>query len=406
MKLVKIDPKKDYLLIPDAVWDGLADKIQENLAIYVSGGRIGQLVSLSMLNAATFTRAERIRLQGITLIPGLIDCHVHLAMNSSDLRQAVEEWEQRPEMTAQRIRGEALNYLAAGVVAVRDGGDMANIGLQARNMVREGICPGPIIISTGRAIFRKGKYGSFLGPGIENAAEAATQIAELKNEGVDQLKVVNSGIVSFKQFGTVGPPQFTREELTFMVNQAHALGLKVMAHASSREAVDTAIQAGVDSVEHGYFLESSQLELMAKFNTAWVPTLAPLGNLVKNGKPPYEGADLDVIRRSLEIQLSRVKEAHDVGVRLGIGTDAGANNVPHGLSYHDELSFFAAAGLSCTAILRLATARSAAILGLEQKIGSIRSGKEPFLLGIRGNPHKSLTFIRHPEWVFMPAPHF
>lgn len=403
MNLFKIHPDKSYLLMPDFLWDGLSEKIADSLAVYISGGQISQIIPFSSLDADAFTTADRIKLKGITLMPGFTDCHVHLAMDSNDLWQAVKDWDERPEMTTQRIFGELHNYLASGVVAIRDGGDKANIGLKIRDLLNDGSFPGPIVISTGRAIFKKGKYGSFLGPGIENAAEAAVQIEELKKTGINQLKVINSGIVSFKQFGLVGPPQFSTEELTCMVNLAHTLGLRVMVHASSQEAVDRAIKARADSVEHGYFLSTGQLELMAEAGVAWVPTLAPLGNLVADGKPPYNGADLDVIRRSFEIQLNRVREAHDLGVCLGIGTDAGANNVRHGFAYHDELAFFLAAGLSCPAILRLATGQSAAILGLDKRIGSVGPGKEPFLLGINGDPLRSINLVRQPEWVFIPG---
>jgi imidazolonepropionase-like amidohydrolase len=383
MNLLRIDKNKDYLLLPDFVWDGLSDQAQPGVAVYISRGEISQVLPAGSLYDNTCEDMEILQMPGITLMPGLVDCHVHFSMNCEP-------------------RTAALDYLNNGVTAVRDGGDKMGIGARTRDSIISGKFPGPVVKASGKAIYRKGKYGSFLGPGINSVEEAIEQI-KVSAIDTDQIKIIVSGIVSFKDFGVVGPVQFSMEELQAMVDKSHNLGLRVMAHASSAQGVDNAVAAGVDSIEHGYFLQTHQLEIMAQKKTAWIPTLAPLGNLAALNCLPYEGADIDVVRRSFDLQLIKVKEAHQLGVPIGIGTDAGANQVRHGYSYHEELGFFVAAGLNNHSILKMATSISAEITGVTAEMGTITQGKKPFLIGVYGNPLHSLKVLKKPSWVVMPA---
>ncbi len=403
MKFLKINADEDYLLIPDLLWDGIGDKPLKDHAVFITGGLISRLVPMSSLGENIIEGAELVRMEGTTLMPGLIDCHIHLSMNSESLSQAVDEWENRPVLAERHACQAAADFPVNGVLAVRDGSDKTGIGLTVRNKILSGLAPGPLVVATGRAVYKKGRYGIFLGPGIRTTDEALKQVEGLKTEGVDQLKVVVSGLVSFKELGVVGPSQFSISELKVIVDYAHHLGLKVMAHASSAEAVEVSARAGVDSVEHGYFLGTKQLELMAINGTAWVPTLAPLGNLVFSNYLPYGGADMDVIRRSFDIQLSRLKEAVELGVSVGIGTDAGANRVLHGYSYHDELRYYSMAGLSNMIILKMATSVSAEIIGQKGQLGAVSAGRKPYLISLLGNPLESLGFLCSPEWVIMPG---
>lgn len=405
MKLIRISPERDYLLMPDLIWDGVSDGLTGGLAVYISRGIISRLIPVGTLCENTLDNLELVNLKGLTLMPGLVDCHVHLAMNGVNLFQAIDDWEKRPGSVIEKAFHAAWDYLANGVLAVRDGSDKINIGLQVRDAIRNEETPGPAVVACGRAVYKKGMYGSFLGPGVRSVRDAPEQVEVLHAEGIDQLKVVVSGLVSFKEFGVVGPVQFTTPDLRAIIDKAHGLGLKVMAHASSGQAVATAVRAGVDSVEHGYFMASAQLALMAAAGTAWVPTLAPLGNLIFRNHLPYEGADMDVIRKSFDLQLARVAEAHARGVLLGIGTDAGANHVEHGFSYHDELRYFSMAGLDNLAVLRLAAGNSADIIGKGHEMGGICPGKKPYLIAVPGDPLKSLDVLRKPELAVIPSFH-
>lgn len=400
MKLLKISRKKKYLLVPDLVWDGISGRPEKNLAVSVSDGLIKQVAPVNSKDDCPET--EYIALPGLLLMPGLVDCHVHFSMNCKNLFQAIDDWQNRPSAVMDLAKQAAADYLSNGVLAVRDGGDKMNIGLEVKHHISQGNFPGPSVTATGQAIYRRGKYGDFLGPGVNSLSEALAQVESFGESGIDQLKVVISGLVSFKDYGVVGPTQFSVSELTEIVAKAHSIGLKVMTHASSAAAVELALKSGADSIEHGYFLEPCQLERMAQTQTAWIPTLAPLGNLVTSGQMPYPGANAEVIKKSFELQLERLNEAFGLGVNLGIGTDAGANQVNHGFSYHEELQYYSMAGLDNAAILRLATGASAQIIGQQDKLGTLREGYSPFLIGLTGNPFNSLSHLRSPELVILP----
>lgn len=409
MQLLKISEKAEYYLIPDAVWTGTGKTPLRNNAVHIKNGYIQAILKSpdipdrAAVPAQYGKQSEIVRLPGVTLLPGFIDCHIHLSMDGHDLPRAIKEWDDHPEATEKRVQDELAAYLKHGILAVRDGGDKKNIGLKAKKAVAAGRRTGPYIVATGQAIYRKDMYGSFLGPGISNLKEVLPAVKEIAAKGADQLKVVVSGLVSFKKFGVVGAPQFTADELSYIVKTGHAYGLKVMAHASSRAAVDIAVAAGVDSVEHGYFLSDSTIARMAEQGTYWVPTVAPLGNLVKDNRIPYPGADLDVIKGTCELQLKQIANAHAAGVILGIGTDAGANTVPHGVSYFDELNYFREAGLDWPSILRTATRHSAIIAGLESIMGTVEPGKKPYLVGVESNPLDLPAPFKSPVFICLPV---
>lgn len=401
MKTIKIKPDKYYIIHAGQVWEGAGSSgLLQNCTVTIKKGRIERVSTGGLkteINDAQHD-AQVIRLPEITLMPGLIDCHVHLAFDSQNLLKTIEEWTTNPAATRSRIKQWMQDSLSSGLVALRDGGDLYGFSLQTREAQKTGQLEGPKILSPGTALYKKGRYGHFLGPGIETLADAKDQIAALAEQKVDHIKIVVSGLVSFKEYGLVGKTQFTAEELRAIVDTAHRYGLPVMAHASSDEAVSTAISAGVDSVEHGYFVKDATLKQMAESQTAWLPTVAPLGNLLTAGHVPYPGANLDVIRRSYEGQLEAINKAVNYGVLLGIGTDAGANQVYHGKSYLDELKYYQKAGLSNEEILSAATSASAKIVGMHEA-GHLKPGKLPLFIGVRGNPLQNLNQLKNIEFI-------
>lgn len=404
--LIRLSTDKTYYLIPDCIWDGVTDNLRKQSAIVIENGIIKSVCSSEQLkvNLIDPHTTQIIRMPGITIIPGLVDCHVHFSMNGKNLFKAIDDWANHPEATLSVAKDAACTYLKYGIVSVRDGSDKAGIGLVTRQNILNGQIAGPLVTATGMAIYKKSMYGSFLGPGVETVGEAVSQVRHLAATGVNQIKIVLSGLVSFKQFGNVGPVQFSVEELLPIVETCHSLGLKVMAHASSSAAVKTAVLAGIDSVEHGYFITSDLLELMQKHRTAWVPTLSPLGNLVAEHVIPYEGADLEVIEKTFLQHLSKIREAVEIGVLLGTGTDAGANHVFHGRSYYNELEYYSQAGLDNLTILKSATSASAIINGVDNVLGSIVPGKKPFFCCVSGNPLKDLSVLKKPQTIILPDP--
>lgn len=398
MEIRRLNPEQDLSILAGGLLAETGDRLINDAVIEIKKANIDCV--LSEVDMATYEPCGRVvDLSGLTVLPGLIDCHVHFALDAVDLYGAIDSWDDMA-LVKKRVQQYALDFLNNGVLAVRDGSDRANIGLAVMEAVLQGKYPGPNIMATGEAIYKKGQYGSFLGPGINTVADVEREIKKLLHYGISQLKVAQSGLVSFKEYGQVGPVQFDLDELIFIVEMAHSHGLPVMVHASGAEAVDIAVRAGVNSIEHGYFVQTATLELMAEKGTAWVPTLTPLGNLVKSGQV-YPGASVDVIRQTHQEQMKKVKEAWDLGVLLGVGTDAGANQVYHGVSYHEELAFYQEAGLKPAEIIKAATANSAQVLGWEKMLGVIGKGKIPFIIAVKGNPLADIKCLSDVQFVLL-----
>ncbi len=335
-----------------------------------------------------------VSLPDLTVMPGMIDCHVHLALDGRDFQAALARWNSPPDWVP-AVQAAFSESLAAGLVALRDGGDGGNIGLQARELVQEGRPEGTRLMSCGMAIGRTGRYGSFLGPGVSGVTEACELLDTLAGQGVDWVKVLVSGIVSFKEFGKVGALQFEQGELDTIISYAHSLGLPVMAHASSDEAVRMAVRASADSVEHAYFVTPQTLEMMASSGIPWVPTVVPVANQVLTpAAANHTGASRDIITRTYELQLERIAEGASKGVPLGIGTDAGAAGVLHGQGYALELELYSQAGMTPAEIIKAATFTGAQICGLGEELGSIAPGKQARLIGVKGDPLQKLELLR------------
>ncbi|OAT80692.1 metal-dependent hydrolase family protein [Desulfotomaculum copahuensis] len=351
--------------------------------------------------SCTGTGAVRVlELPGCMLMPGLVDCHVHLALDGRDFNASRERWNDRAGV--QELIGANLSAaLERGITAVRDGGDLALAGLAARDTVAAGRPPGPLVLASGHALRRRGEYGSFLGPGL-TPAELETAVDRLAGRGVDQIKVLVSGLVSFREYRRVGGPQFSAGELERIVNCAHSRGLKVMAHASGDEAVRLAVEAGADSIEHGYFVRRETLVQMAARGIPWVPTVVPVACQLQEGFcAQYSPAEKEVIRQTYRRQLQQIGLARQLGVMLGVGTDAGAGGVPHGRGYLDELLLYREAGLTPPETLLAATVNGAAILGAENVPGTIAPGKPARLIAVRGDPWRDTGALADVRYVII-----
>lgn len=290
-----------------------------------------------------------------TVMPGLVDCHIHLAFDGVDDEKTTSGWNE-PENFQSMAVSRFDSLISNGILTVRDGGDQAGINLLLRKKAQEKEIPGPFITATGNALRRRNSYGSLLG---ESGDE--DNVARLALAGVDQIKVVTSGLVSVKEYGRVGPLHFPFEDLQVIVNKAHSLGLKVMAHADSDQAVDMSLRVGIDSIEHGYYISLESMLKMAELQRCWVPTLMPVYIwTVRSGvDPKYKNIAERIYQRHQEM----IKQAFDLGITVGVGTDSGSPSIKHGELYYKELELYSEAGLSTEQIIRAATTNGSYITG-------------------------------------------
>ena len=376
------------------VIDGSGRPPERNMLMSVEGGKISSLVNMD----ASFQGDDGVvDFSDCTFLPGLIDAHVHLFM-SGTYDQTIRE-SQLKEARFDSVRADILRRLRAsldhGIVAIRDGGDgHAHALVYKREHLDHRVTPIKVF-TAGRAWRRAGRYGKLIGrdPGRGNTLASAIKESREKR---DHVKIVNSGLNSLRQFGKQTPPQFSQEELDAAVASAKALGLKTMVHANGVVPVETAVKAGCDSIEHGFFMGRDNLNRMADQQTVWVPTAVTMQAYIeymqseagqhshlqdgKGSLNPVEGA-----RRNLEHQLEQMALARQLGVTVAAGTDAGSPGVDHGKSLRQEIDLLIQTGYSIPAAVKSATRISAQLLGLDGA-GCLTDGAPATFVVIKGPP--------------------
>lgn len=365
--------RSDLSIRYGALWNGCSASLAGSGILQIKHGKI------FAVHAENSTRPD-LDLTDLTVMPALIDCHLHLTLPDSEKGHLAE-----------RVN----NILAAGIATVREAG--------SKNPV-DFFFPPLHVVSTGQGISRVNHYGSNLGLSVHTVAEAEKMIDRLASNGVAQIKVIASGIFSFTEYGRIGPAPFDKNELMALVRRARLHGLPVMAHASGDEEIRRCLEAGVHSIEHGYFVSKTTLQLMAQSEIFWVPTLAPVAAWLETETqtPPLDHKQRDVVRRSLTTQMEMVALGASEGVKIAAGTDAGAPGVPHGPSLLRELELLRECGLPAVDVLRSATAVAASVCGIASVRGEIAPGKEGCLLAVCGNPLEDLSVLRNIRQIIVP----
>lgn len=245
----------------------------------------------------------------------------------------------------------ALTILrAAGIAAVRDAGMRKNVGKEVPS--RKAGPHAPLVISCGWALSKKGGYGSLFGAPVDTREEITAEILKLKRAGAGIIKVMASGAVSLKEPGVITPGGFSRDELSFIVKEAAAAGLRVMAHANGEGAIIAAVEAGVCSVEHGFFMTERTLDAMAKHGTYWTPTTRALARVAE---PDTVSEEMKAsIAGLIRGHLTMIEKAYGLGVPLAVGTDCVLPDPDYESVYQAELSYFEQAGIPRAVVMKIA----------------------------------------------------
>ncbi|HEY3121628.1 MAG TPA: amidohydrolase family protein [Vicinamibacteria bacterium] len=385
------------------LFDGRGDTLVKDAVVIVEGDRIRAVgPRLDVLAGATV-----IDLGDATLLPGFIDAHTHLTGESSDnwfvgtvqgLRRTVPEQAIRATEYARRT-------LQAGFTTIRNVGAEDFVDVALRNAIAEGVVPGPRMLVSVHPLGARGGhcdqtgwpyllFGRESGPadGIASGPDGFRDAVRFQVKyGADLIKVcATGGVLSLAD--EVDTPQITQEEMNAIVDEAHRLRKKAAAHAHGAEGAKVAIRAGIDSIEHGSFLDDEALRMMKERGTYLVPTLLAAeyvtGRVVPRNYPPEIAAKA---RAAAEARSAVFRKAVQMGLKIGFGTDSAVS--PHGVNAK-EFALLVEHGMTPAAALRTATSVDADLLGLEKKIGTLEAGKQADIVAVPGDP---LTDIRATE---------
>ncbi len=263
----------------------------------------------------------------------MVDCHIHMVLDGVDWRSAIARHANEPDCA--QIRRVLEQYRRRGVTYLRDGGDRWGVGKTARAMAAEF---GIIYRTPLYPISRWGHYGGFIGRQYETLQEYRILVAEVRRQGGDFIKLMISGLMDFDHAGVLTQPGLEPGEIRELIHIAHEEGFSVMAHANGARTVEAACQAGVDSIEHGAYLDQPALAALASSGTVWVPTLSTIGDLL--GKKRYDQAAVETI---LAGAMENVRLCAALGGSIAPGSDAGAWAVPHGVGCDTEYALLAQA---------------------------------------------------------------
>ena len=382
------------------VLDVKSGKMLSDRAIVIEGDNI---VSVGPASATPAADATTINLPNATVLPGLIDAHTHLTFNPSFGYETLGISIPREALIGAH---NARVTLEAGFTTVRNVGARGYSDVALRDAINAGDVPGPRMLVSGPALSITGGHcdndllpydyhatSDGVADGIENVQHKTREIIKY---GADLIKVCATGGVLSKG-DDPNASQYTLEEMKAIVADAHRLGRKVAAHAHGAQGVIWASEAGVDSVEHGHLMNDAAIATLKKNGTYLVPTLYLIDwqreNAAKANLPDYTRHKMQIVS---EAAKTNAKKAIEVGVKIGLGTDAAV--YPHGLNAH-ELAVYVSLGMTSLQAIQTATINDADLLGWSDKIGTLEAGKWADIIAVDGDPLQDVTTLQHVKFV-------
>ena len=386
--------------------DGKSDVVQSKMSIIIDGNQITEVIKGYI---PTNNYKNYIDLKNYTVLPGLMDMHVHFGGEYQSKAEAPTKVER--EMEAILATQHALVTFRSGFTTVRQVGDSGMVAISLRDAINNGKIIGPRIFAAGKTIATTGGHAdptngkalddySYPIPeqGVVNGPyEVYTAVRQRYKDGADGIKItVTGGVLSQAKSGD--NPQFTQEEVDAVVNAARDYGMWVAVHAHGAEGMKRAIKAGVDSIEHGTFMDDEAMDLMIENGTYYVPTISA-GEFVAE-KSKIDNYFPEIVRpkaASVGPQISGTfAKAYQKGVKIAFGTDAGVQ--PHGTNWK-EFVYMVKNGMPEMKAIQAATMETAKLLRIDDKLGSIEKGKFADLIAVKGNPIDDISILKDIEIV-------
>ena len=400
--LAQVPPVVDSVVIrAGKLFDAESGQLTDRPVIVITGNRIA---SVGNGNVPVPPNARVIDLGDATVLPGFIDVHTHLTSNAGNAGyESLGISSPRAALTGAK---NAHLTLLAGFTSVRNVGAEGYADVALRDAINAGDVIGPRMQASGPPLGITGGHcdSNMLAPefhysaeGVADGVDAVThKVREVVKYGADVIKFCASGGV-FSKGDNPLLEQYSPAEMQALITEAHRLGRKVATHAHSALAIKDAIRAGVDSIEHGIFLDDEGIQLLKERNTFLVPTSYPLfwfdEHAPQMHMPPWVMEKAAII---IPAAKKNVAKAFRSGVRVALGTDAGV--YPHGEN-GGEFWAMVELGLTPTQALQAGTVNAAELMGWSDRIGSIRKGKLADIVAVKGNPVANVRLLQHVEFV-------
>lgn len=369
-------------------------RVLEHASVLVEGERI---VQVAEGNVQAPKDAQRIPLDGRTLLPGFIDCHVHLCLDGSP--DPVGAGLTDP-MTIRTLRAAefARRTLRAGITSVRDMGGTDGIDIGLKQAVQSGLVPGPRMLVSGRLICMTGGHGWQMGREVDGPDAVRKAARDQIKAGADIVKLMATGGVMTPAVEP-GSEQLTEAELRAGIEEAHKAGKKTATHAMGTQGILNALRAGIDSIEHGVYLNEAAVSLMVEGNVPFVPTLSALYHILERGvEAGIPRFAVEKTRAVKPFHFESVRMAKDAGVPIAMGTDAGTPFNAHGQNL-GELVRLVERGFAPMEALEAGTRIASEVLGMQDQIGTIEAGKLADLVVVEGNPMDDMEILLSQEAV-------
>jgi imidazolonepropionase-like amidohydrolase len=348
-------------------------------------------VITAVVEDARAPRGNGVDLAGHTLLPGLINSHVHLCFGAE--ADPVRPLREEPlALTAIKALLRACETARAGVTTVRDLGGREYAEIAVRRAIQEGLIDGPRILAAGRPVCMTGGHGHWLGREADGPDDARKAVREQLKAGADVIKIIATGGVMTPGVEP-GSPQMTLEEMRAAIEEASRAGRRTAAHAMAATGISEAIDAGITSIEHGVFLTEEIVAHMRRDGTFLVPTLNAPTAIAAGGLAA--GIPAFMVRKSEQVVPAHVASfqlAHRAGVRIAAGADSGTPLNFHG-SLLPELALMVKYGMTPLEAIRSATVTAAECLGLGEVIGRVAPGYAADLIAVAGDPAERIEAL-------------
>lgn len=369
--------------------DGRGDCISRGFVV-VENNRIVQVGKGS--GPAKKNVPDVIDLEGRCVLPGLIDCHVHLCLDgSADPIQSLQK--DTPALVTLKAARNAHLSLLAGVTTVRDLGSLQGVSVSVRDAINLGVASGSRVVCSNQAVCITGGQGwqfSRQADGVDGVRQA---VREQLRAGAEVIKMMATGGVMTPGIEP-GSPQFTFEELKTGAEEAHKAGRRIASHAQGNEGIKNSLRADFDTIEHGIFLDDEAIGLFLERKVTLVPTLsAPFHIMEKGEKSGIPAYIIEKTQRVQDAHMESVRKAYKAGITIAMGADAGTPFNGHGENLK-ELELLAGIGLSPMEAISSATRVASETLGLGSRIGTIEAGKWADLIVVEGDPLQDITVLQ------------